>query len=51
MECSSQQRGVSLEDVMSLLKAKFDAEREYHHADLHTASEEVASKEEEILDD
>ena len=52
MECSSQQRGVQSEEVLSLLEAKFDdAEREYQHADLNTASEEVSSKEDETLDD
>ena len=44
MKCSLRQRGIPLEELLSLLKAKFDdAEREYQHTDLGTASEEVAS--------
>ena len=38
--------------MLSLLEAEFDdAEREYQHTDVDTASEDIASEEEETMDD
>ena len=39
---SSRQRGVTLEEVMSLLEAEFDdAESDYQHGRLETHSDEI----------
>ena len=52
MESSLQQRGVTLEEVMSLLEAEFDdAESEYQHGRLETHPDEIASEPEENSDD
>ena len=52
MESSLRQRGVTLEEVMSLLEAEFDdAESEYQHGRLETHPDEIASEPEENSDD
>ena len=49
---SSRQRGVTLEEVMSLLEAEFDdAESDYQHGRLETHFDEIASEPEENSDD
>ena len=52
MESSLRQRGVTSEEVMSLLEAEFnDAESEYQHGRLETHPDEIASEPEENSDE
>ena len=45
MESSSWQRGVALEDVVSMLETEFDgAESKYQHERLETDSDSIASE-------
>ena len=45
MESSSRQRGVALEEVVSLLEAEFDgAESKYQHEHLETDPDSIASE-------